>query len=174
MSKTVRGPLDGAGTWTHQYADPGNTTCSNDVLAEGPLGILWFNDWDFQMPSRHGRGPAPLFLDGRLFVEGVDALRCVDAYNGRTLWEYPLPEILAAYDQEHLMGTAGTGSNFCVTRHGVYVRLGGNCLRIDAAEGKLLAKLACPNNRTGRTASGPTSPVSTGPSLERSPIRSTW
>ncbi len=149
MKTTVRGPLGGAGNWTHQYCDPANTNCSTDTLARRPLGMLWFTDFDFQMPSRHGRGHAPLVLDGRLFVQGLDALRCVDAYNGRTLWQYPLPGVLKAYDQEHLMGTAGTGSNFCVTRAGVYLHTGGKCLRIDPASGRLLAELPAPNRPDG-------------------------
>jgi SAM-dependent methyltransferase len=70
MKVTVRGELDGAGTWTHQYCDAANTLCSTDTLVKGPLCMLWFTDFGFQMPSRHGRGPAPLCLDGRLFVEG--------------------------------------------------------------------------------------------------------
>jgi len=145
MKVTVRGELHGAGTWTHQYCDAANTTCSTDTLAKGPLCMLWFTDFGFQMPCRHGRGPAPLCLEGRLFVEGVDALRCVNAYNGRTLWVYPLPGILKAYNQEHLMGTSGTGSNFCVSRDGVYVRVGAKCLRIEPATGKLLAELEAPD-----------------------------
>jgi hypothetical protein len=84
------------------------------LLPMEPLGVLWFTDNDFEMPSRHGRGPAPLCLDGRLFVEGLHGLRAIDAYNGHVIWEYPLENILKAYDQEHLMGTAGIGSNFCV------------------------------------------------------------
>src|SRR4029079_4531772 len=88
LRKTVRGALEGAGQWTHQYADPANTCCSTDNVIQGPLGMLWFRDSDLDSPSRHGRGPAPLFLDGRLFVEGTNGLRCVNAYNGRLLWEY--------------------------------------------------------------------------------------
>jgi len=150
MRKEIRGELPGAGTWTHQYCSPGNTNCSTDRVARGPLGVLWFTDFDFQMPNRHGRGPAPLFLDGRLFVEGVNALRCTDAYNGRTLWKYPLLGILKAYDQEHLMGVAGTGSNFCVTAQGVYVRTGGKCLKIDPTSGKLQAEFEAPGQDDGR------------------------
>ncbi len=150
MKQTVRGRLDDTGTWTHQYCNPANTNCSTDTLAKGPLGMLWFTDMNFQMPSRHGRGPAPLFLDGRMFVMGIDALRAVDAYNGRMLWVYPLPGILKAYDQEHLMGTAGTGSNYCVTADGVYVRIGGKCLRIDPATGKLLAEFNAPKQPDGK------------------------
>ena len=149
MQKTVRGALQGAGSWTHQYCDPANTNCSSDLLAEGPLGMLWFTDLDFPVPSRHGRGPAPMFHAGRLFVEGIDALRCVDAYNGRTLWEYPLPGILKAFDQEHLMGTAGTGSNCCVTSRAVYVRSADKCLRIDPAKGSLLGTFEAPKTPNG-------------------------
>ncbi|NQT38121.1 MAG: PQQ-binding-like beta-propeller repeat protein, partial [Planctomycetes bacterium] len=150
MTKVVRGPLEGAGNWTHQYCDPANTACSTDTRVRGPLGMLWFADFDFQMPSRHGRGPAPLLLDGRMFIQGVDALRAVDAYNGRLLWEYPLPGILKAFDGEHLMGTSGTGGNYCVSPEGLYIRTGGTCLRIDPASGRLLARLNAPPQPDGK------------------------
>ncbi len=151
MTTTVRGAVEGAGTWTHQYCDPANSNCSADTV-RGPLGVLWFTDFNFQMPSRHGRGPAPLFHDGRLFVEGVNALRGVDAYNGRILWEYPLPGVLKAYDAEHIMGASGTGSNFCVTSDAVFVRVGGKCLKLDPATGKLLGELDTPAQADGEPA----------------------
>jgi outer membrane protein assembly factor BamB len=150
MQLTVRGGLKGAGNWTHQYADPANTNCSPDELIRGPLGVLWFTDNDFEMPSRHGRGPAPLCLDGRLFVEGLHGLRAIDAYNGHVIWEYPLENILKAYDQEHLMGTAGVGSNFCVTAEGLYVRTGGKCLKLDPATGKLITEFTAPGHPQGK------------------------
>jgi len=150
MQKTIRGELKGAGEWTHQYCDPANSNCSTDTLVRAPLGMLWFTDFGFPMPSRHGRGPAPLFHRGRLLVEGLNAIRAIDAYSGRMLWEYPLPGILKPYDQEHIMGTAGTGSNFCVTEDGLYVRTGGKCLRIDPAYGKLLTELNAPEQPDGK------------------------
>lgn len=150
VEKNVRGALAGAGQWTHQYADAANSCCSADDLVKGPLAMLWFRDSDFTMPQRHGRGPAPLYLDGRLFVEGLDAIRAVDAYNGRPLWELPLKDIARAYNGEHLMGTAGTHSNFCVSSEGLYVRTGGSCLRIDAATGKKLAEFPAPKHANGK------------------------
>jgi len=42
MQKIVRGPLPGEGLWTHQYADPGNTSCSGDRIATTPLCVRWF------------------------------------------------------------------------------------------------------------------------------------
>jgi outer membrane protein assembly factor BamB len=146
MQLTVRDGLEGAGNWTHQYANPANTNCSADELIRGSLGILWFTDNDFEMPSRHGRGPAPLCLDGRLFVEGLHGLRAIDAYNGHVIWEYPLENILKAYDQEHLMGAAGTGSNFCGTTGGLYICKGDKCLQLDPATGELIAEIPAPKH----------------------------
>ena len=40
------------------HCDAANSNCSTDSLAQGPLGMLWFTDLNFQMPSRHGRGRA--------------------------------------------------------------------------------------------------------------------
>jgi outer membrane protein assembly factor BamB len=149
MRLTKRGSLEDAGSWTHQYCDPANTGCSTDGLVRAPLGVLWFTDNDFEMPSRHGRAPAPLCLDGRLFVEGLHGLRALDAYNGHVLWEYPLKDILKAYDQEHLMGVAGTGSNFCVAGEGLYICADDKCLRIDSATGKLRAQFNAPAHPEG-------------------------
>ena len=149
MKRTVRGPLEGAGSWTHQYCDPANTNCSADTLVRRPLEMLWFTDLAFAMPSRHGRGRAPLMLDGRLFIQGIDAVLCVDIYNGRKLWEYSLPGIQAAYDGEHLMGTSGTGSNFCVGEHGLYVHTGDRCLRLDPMTGEQLAEFMPPKQPDG-------------------------
>lgn len=149
MVQTTRGPLEGAGEWTHQYANPGNTTCSTDRIAKSPLGMLWFRDPDLPMPQRHGRGPAPLFYHGRMFVEGLNSVRAVDAYNGRTLWEYPLDGILSPYDQEHLMGTAGTNSNYCVADGSLYIHTKDRCLRLDAVTGVRITEYPTPDNQDG-------------------------
>lgn len=151
LKKSVAGPLEGAGQWTHQYADAANTCCSSDNIVQGPLGMLWFRDSDLDSPQRHGRGPAPLFLEGRLFVEGLNALRAVNAYNGRLLWEYPLPDILKAYNGDHLMGTAGTNSNYCIAKDSLFVRSGKDVLRLDPETGKKLAQFEAPRTQDGVT-----------------------
>ena len=87
-----------------------------------PLATLWLRDADLSLPPRRSRRPPPLFHRGRLFVQGV-GLRAVDAYNGRTLWEFSPKESLQPYNADK------TGSNFCVSDQGLYVRLGGKCLR---------------------------------------------
>ena len=155
MTAKERGELKGAGQWTHQYADPANTANSGDELIRGPLGMLWFSDLKQAMTQRHGRGPAPLFNKGVLYSEGLDELIAVDAYNGHRIWCYSVPGILDAYDGDHLMGTSGTGSNYCVSDDSVYVRMEDHCLRIDALSGKLLAAFRAPRaNEAGKTVWG--------------------
>ena len=137
MQVRVRGELVGGGSWTHQYANAGNSSCSNDALIKGPLAMLWFRDADLPLPPHRSRRPAPLFHRGRLFVEGV-RLRAVDAYNGRTLWVYSPSGSLQPYNFDK------TGSNFCTSDHGVYVRLGSKCLRLDVTTGKKLTEFEVP------------------------------
>jgi len=137
MQVRVRGELAGAGSWTHQYADAANSSCSDDALIKGPLAMLWFRDADLPLPPHRSRRPAPLFHKGRLFVEGV-RLRAVDAYNGRTLWEYAPEGSLQPYNFDK------TGSNFCVNDQGVYVRLGSKCVRLDVSTGEKLGDFEVP------------------------------
>ncbi len=137
MRIRVRGELAGAGSWTHQYASAANSCCSDDSLVKGPLATLWFRDADLSLPPRRSRRPPPLFHRGRLFVQGV-GLRAVDAYNGRTLWEFSPRESLQPYNADK------TGSNFCASDQGLYVRLGGKCLRLDVVTGKKLAEFQVP------------------------------
>lgn len=144
MQTFTRPPLAKTGSWTHQYSDLGNTSCSTDEVVQGQLHALWFRDVDLEMPQRHGRGHAPLFFEGRMFVEGLAALRAVDAYNGRNLWEFALPNIQTAYNSDHLNGTAVTGSNFCVASSGVFVHDKLHCYRLDAATGQKLGEFPAP------------------------------
>jgi outer membrane protein assembly factor BamB len=145
LRRTVGRPPAGAGEWTHQYADAANTLCSADALAAGPLKMRWFTDFGVRVPSRHGRGPAPLCRDGIMIVEAVHGLLAVDSYSGRRLWFYGIENILRPYDQEHLLGTSGTGSNMCLGNDSVFVRRDGRCLRIDMKTGKLVREYAMPN-----------------------------
>lgn len=144
MTTSKRGALVGAGSWTHQYADPANTANSGDPYVRGKLGMLWYRDVDFVLSQRHGRPPAPLFRDGTLFHEGLNGLIAVNAYNGSELWRFQAPGVLRAYDGDELMGVAGTGSNFCVGSGSVYLRHGADCFRLDAVTGAPLRKYKVP------------------------------
>lgn len=149
MQSSVRGALAKAGSWSHLYSNPANTLSSQDEI-KGPLRVLWFRDVDLELPQRHGRGPSPLVYEGRIFAEGMDELRAVDAYNGRTLWRFKQPGVLHAYNGDHIMGTSGTGSNFCAAGDSVYLRNGSYCYRLDTATGNVLGTFEAPKHRDGQ------------------------
>ena len=151
MSVNTRGALEGAGEWTHLYSNPANTLCSTDTI-KGPLSAVWFRDIDLDLPQRHGRGPSPLFHEGRLFAEGLDELIAVDAYNGHPLWRLEQKGILDAYNADHLAGTAVTGSNICIAEGSIFIRNGADCLRVEAATGKVTATFRAPPHPDGKPA----------------------
>jgi len=128
-AKITRGALKGAGSWTHQYADAGNTTCGDDLLVKCPLGILWFGEpGPGRMPSRHASAAAPLSIDGRLFVQGENVIMAYDAYNGLLLWERNIPGAMR-------LGTKGECSNLAASKSGLFAAIGNECLRLDPATG---------------------------------------
>jgi len=152
MQRIERGPLAGAGRWTHQYCDPANTLTSTDERVRRPLGMLWFTDFEsVRMTNRHGRPPAPLFDEGRLFTLGKDGLYALNAYNGSLLWEYEVADILTPYDQEHIVGTSVTGSPFCLSQDGIYLRHEDYAFRLDPATGEERARFTMPGVPDGES-----------------------
>lgn len=140
-----RGPLDGAGEWTHQNADAANTLCSADELVRGELESAWFHDGVLEIPDRHAQGPAPLFSRGYLVVAGVHGICALDAYNGRPCWVYPIPGLLEDYDGvHHDVGVGDTGSSFCLSDDAAFVRIKNRCLKIDLATGQKVAEFSTP------------------------------
>lgn len=154
MTTETRGALAGAGSWTHQNSNAANTLCSDDTVIKGPLSMFWFREVDFEVPNRHGQGPAPLVDRGCMVVGGVHGLACLDAYNGRTLWTHEIPGNLLDYDGiHHDVGVGETGSNFCLGDGAVFVRHGESCTKLDLLTGKVLHEFKTPTG-TGK-ATGP-------------------
>ncbi len=95
------GPLPGAGTWTSQNGDAGNTLVSAETNVKTPLGVLWFGGpSNREVLPRHGHGPVPQVIGGRLFIEGRDMLRAVDVYTGRLLWQREFKDVGIFYDND--------------------------------------------------------------------------
>lgn len=138
--------LPGAGQWTHQYGDPGNTCVSQDELVQAPLGVLWFGgSSNAKILPRHGHGPSEQVCQGRLFIEGPDTLRAVDVYTGRVLWEADLPGLGQAFiNTDHQPGANALGTNYVTTPDGIYVAQGDACVVLDPETGKTLKRLALP------------------------------
>lgn len=137
----IRGGLDGAGNWTEEYGNPGNTACSDDKLVQGPLGILWFGEpGSKRMMDRHAKSQSPLSMDGRMFIQGEEVVMAYDAYNGTLLWERDIPgAIRPRVDID--------GGNFSLTRDALYVGAYALCYRLDLSTGETLSEIRLPDTK---------------------------
>lgn len=125
-----RGPLAGAGEWTHQYADPANTTSSGDTLVRGKMDLLWFGEpGPRDMIDRHNRTMAPLVKDGRLFVPANERIIALDAYNGVRLWEVDVPG-------SRRLGVMKDSAHMAVANDLLYIVVAEKCWGLNVATGQ--------------------------------------
>jgi outer membrane protein assembly factor BamB len=134
-----RGTPKGAGEWTHEYADPGNTACSRDELVGGPMRVQWYGrPGPREIIDRHHRPHVPLSRDGRLFVPGDASIFAVDAYNGFPLWQASVPD-------SRRVGSQRDAGNMAVAEDCLYFASGDACLGFDAASGERILDFKLPN-----------------------------
>ncbi|MFC4991926.1 PQQ-binding-like beta-propeller repeat protein [Rubritalea tangerina] len=132
--------LKGTGEWTHMYANPANTACSNDTRVGSDLQLQWFGRPGPQhMIDRHLRPPTSLVKDGLLFVPGQNYLIAVDGWNGAILWEKSIPEF-------RRIGALRDSGNMALASDTIYCAASNTCQSFDTSTGtpKLTHKL--PNN----------------------------
>ncbi|MBT3192963.1 MAG: PQQ-binding-like beta-propeller repeat protein [Verrucomicrobia bacterium] len=135
---TRKGPLEGAGEWTHGLGNSGNTACTMDRHVHGDLELQWFGaPGPSAMADRHHRNVAPLCKDGHLFIPGDDHLFAVDAYNGTPLWQRHLPGSLR-------LGAFLDCSNIAVDTSSLYLVSGDKCLVLDVANGNTRREISLP------------------------------
>jgi len=143
--KSVRGKLEGAGSWTHQYSNTQNTSCSDDKLVNYPFGVLWFGEpGPEKMVERHARAAAPVAMDGRLFVQGENVIMAYDSYNGIKLWERNI-------QGANRVRVGVDGGNLALSDKGIFVATNENCLLLDAATGKTLHNYKIPSSQNGES-----------------------
>lgn len=140
-----RGPLSGAGEWTHQYADPANTACSGDTLVRGRMDLLWFGEpGPRDMIDRHNRTMAPLFKDGRLFLPANERVIALDAYNGVRLWEVDVPG-------SRRLGVMKDSAHMAVNSDCIYIVVADKCWGLNVATGEREIVLRAPQPTPGET-----------------------
>ncbi len=137
------GKLPGAGSWTHQYADAARTGCSDDRRVNVPVSMLWFGKpGPARLIARHWAGPAPLSVNGRMFIIGQKSIIAVDTYNGRTLW-------MRTFDKAGRWPVHSRDNNFAADRDALYFARGRKCLHLDAATGKTVEEYDLPKRPNG-------------------------
>lgn len=160
------GALPGSADWTHLHGDVANTIKSNDSRVKLPLGILWFGgSSNADVLPRHGHGPPEQVIGGRLFIQGMNSLSARDVYTGRVLWKrefkdlgtfdvyydstYADTPLDPKYNQVHIPGANGRGTNYVVAKDRVYILEGATCHVLDPATGETLVDIALPLDESG-------------------------
>ena len=141
----TRGALEGEGTWTHPYADPGNSACSQDQFFFSNTTVQWFGaPGPRNIVDRHQQSPPPVYAKGRVFVTGSDYIVAVDAYNGTILWENSLAE-------SGRVETMTNCGNMVAVDDRLYVAHGEFCSAFDAQTGEQVfqASTGQPNSEWG-------------------------
>ncbi|MDX1925348.1 MAG: PQQ-binding-like beta-propeller repeat protein [Pirellulaceae bacterium] len=163
------GALPGSADWTHQYGDVANTLKSNDSRVKLPLGVLWFGgNSNMDVLPRHGHGPPEQVVGGRLYIQGMNSLNCRDVYTGRVIWKrqfenlgtfdvyydatYEDTPLDPKYNQVHIPGANGRGTNYVVTEDRVYILVGNACLALDPKTGETLTEIQLPKDAAGEQA----------------------
>lgn len=136
MWRYVAPQPEGAAPWTHMYGDAANTAFAGETLSgvtkQDELRVVWAGRPGPRYQSDRGnRKSAPLAAGGRLYMQGLRRLICLDAYNGTILWGLELPEALR-------FNVPRDCSNWCVDDQYVYVATAGRLLVIDGDRGELL------------------------------------
>ena len=130
LAWTKRKELEGAGEWTHTYAEPGNTACSQDTIIKGDMAVQWFGrPGPRYMIDRHHRNVPPLFKNGRLFAPGDCVVFAIDAYNGTIEWKIDIPN-------SRRLGTFLDCGSMAVDYRFLYVAAEDKCYGFDVRTGR--------------------------------------
>ena len=141
-----RGPLARSGEWTHTYAEPGNSACSEDKLTFGEMDLQWFGrPGPRQMIDRHHRNVPPLYKDGRCFIPGDCVVFAVDAYNGTILWQAETPN-------SRRLGVFLDVSNMAVDEEYLFLAAEDKCHALDVATGDRSRVYTLPQPTESKTA----------------------
>ena len=128
-------PLPGAGEWSHQYGRADNSAFGGETLRGATrvdqLEVQWLGrPGPRYHADRQGRKPSPLYVNGRLFLQGLRRIVALDAYNGFVLWSLEIPALLR-------MNMPHDSSNWCADNDHVFAAITGKCWRLDADTGKV-------------------------------------
>jgi SAM-dependent methyltransferase len=140
-----RPALAGAGEWTHNWANPAATTCSEDTVVAYPAKMAWYGQpGPRYIVDRHHRPGCSLYKDGRLVVPGLHRVMAVDAYNGARLWDLSVPNSVRVGVMKDA-GWVALASDY------TYVAAWDDCVGLNPDTGQPTLFFAAPQEISGQT-----------------------
>ena len=143
---TINRPaLAGAGEWTHNWANPAATTCSEDTVVAYPVKMAWYGQpGPRYIVDRHHRPGCSLYKDGRLVVPGLHRVMALDAYNGARLWDMSVPNSVR-------VGVLKDAGWVALASDYTYVAASDDCVGLNSDTGHPDLFFAAPQEITGQT-----------------------
>lgn len=135
----IRPPLSGAGEWSHLYGRADNSAFGGEQLS----GVSTTDDLEVQwigrpgpryQADRSGRKPSPVSRGGQLFLQGLNRIVAVDAFNGCIQWSLELP----GFERFNMPRDC---SNWCVGNDALFVVIRHECWKIDTRSGTVLTRI---------------------------------
>lgn len=172
-----RGGLPGAGDWSHMYGLADNSAFGGETLGDASNKQDLVTQWIGRpgpryQTDRQNRKPAPLAVDGRMFLQGQQRLIALDSFSGTVLWSLETPTVLR-WNVPH------DCSNWCADSQFVYVAADDQVWKIDAKTGQRVGHYPVP-----QLAAQPELPnwgyvaryenQLLGTSVERSAVKTDW
>lgn len=124
-----------AGVWSHQYGNPDNSAFSGESF----WGSTSNKDFEVQwmgrpgpryQTDRTGRKPAPLAVNGKMFLQGKERIVAVNAYNGSILWSKDVVGMMRMNIHRDCSNWAAGGNDIFISTNSEQI------LRLDQESGK--------------------------------------
>ncbi|MCK5853005.1 PQQ-binding-like beta-propeller repeat protein, partial [bacterium] len=131
-----------AGVWTHQYGKPDNSSFGGENMwgstSSDEFEVQWMGRPGPRFQTdRNGRKPAPLAINGKLFVQGNQRIAAINAYNGTVLWSMDIPGMLR-------MNVNHDCSNWAADEKQIYTIVKDKLLIINQEDGNIEKELDVP------------------------------
>lgn len=128
-----RGAPEGAGEWSHMYGTPAASAYGGEELGgvrrTDDLELTWLGrPGPRYQTDRQNRKPAPLSVNGRLFLQGLNRVIAMDACNGSILWGLELPQL-------QRFNIPRSSANWCADDEHLYLAMRDRAHAVHAATG---------------------------------------
>ncbi len=135
------------GVWTAQYGTADNSAFGGASMwgstASDEFEIQWMGRPGPRFQAdRNGRKPSPLAINGKLFVQGLERIVAIDAYNGTILWTRVIPGMIR-------MNVVRDCANWAADKHYLYAVAGDKLLVLDQQTGQVTNEVKVPGNTAG-------------------------
>ncbi len=131
---------DSNGVWTHQYGSGSNASFGGEDL----WGNTSSEDFEIQwmgrpgprfQTDRTGRKPAPLAINGKMFVQGNQRVVAINAFNGTVLWSKDIPGMMR-------MNVNHDCSNWAADNRFIYIVVKDKLLELDQNSGEIIKEIS--------------------------------